>query len=42
MMLAKSVKHIIQCFHDLKVNESITDLEAMGISVNKESVAYME
>ena len=38
-MLAKSVKHNVHCFLEPNVDEGITDLEAMGISVDKESVA---
>ena len=38
-MLAKRVKRIVHCFLESNVDEGITVLEAMGISVNKESVA---
>jgi len=37
-MLAKRVKHIVHCFLEPNVDEGITPLEAMGISVDKESV----
>ena len=36
-MLAKRVKCIVHCFLELNDNEGITALEAMGISVDKES-----
>jgi hypothetical protein len=38
-MLAKRVKRIVHCFLELNVDEGITALEAMGISVDNESVA---
>jgi hypothetical protein len=38
-MLAKRVKRIVHCFLEPNVDEGITALEAMGISVDKESVA---
>jgi hypothetical protein len=38
-MLAKRVKHIIHCFLEPNVDECITALEVLGISVDKESVA---
>jgi len=38
-MLAKRVKRIVHCFLEQNVDEGIAVLEAMGISVNKESVA---
>jgi len=38
-MLAKRVKRIVYCFLELNVDEGITALEAMGISVDEESVA---
>jgi len=38
-MLAKHVKRIVHCFLEQNVDEGITALEAMGISVDKESVA---
>jgi len=39
VMLAKVVKRIVHCFLELNVDEGITALQAMEISVNKESVA---
>jgi hypothetical protein len=38
-LLAKRVKHNVHCFVGLNVEEGITALEVMGISVDKESVA---
>jgi hypothetical protein len=38
-ILAKSVKRIVHSFLELNVDEGITGLEAMGISVDKKSVA---
>jgi hypothetical protein len=38
-MLAKRVKHIVHCFLEPNGDVGITALEAMGISVNMESVA---
>jgi hypothetical protein len=37
-MLAKCVKHILHCFLQPNVDEGITALVAMGISVDMESV----
>jgi hypothetical protein len=37
-MLAKRVKCIVHCFLEPNVNEGITALEAIGITVDKESV----
>jgi hypothetical protein len=41
-MLAKRVKHILHCFHELNVDDGVTALEVIGISVDKESVPYVE
>jgi hypothetical protein len=41
-MHTNHVKCIVGCISQLTVNEGITALEAIGISVNKESVAYIE
>ena len=41
-MLAKHVKPIVHCFLEPNVNEGITALEVMGISVDKESVVQVE
>jgi len=41
-MLAKRVKRIVHCFLEPSVDEGITALEAMGICVDKESVAEVE
>jgi len=41
-MLAKHVKRIVHCFLEPNVDEGVTTLEALGISVDKESVAYVE
>jgi hypothetical protein len=38
-ILAKCVKRIVHCFFEANVEEGITALEVMGISVDKESVA---
>jgi hypothetical protein len=38
-MLAKRVKRIVHCFLELNVDDGIIALEAMGISIDKESVA---
>ena len=38
-MLAKRAKGIVHCFLEPNGDEGITALEAMGISVDKESVA---
>jgi len=38
-MLAKGVKRIVHCFLEPNGNEGITALEAMGTSVDKDSVA---
>ena len=37
-MLAKCVKHIIHCFLEPNVDEGVTVLAAMGISVDKNSL----
>jgi hypothetical protein len=41
-MLAKHVKHVLLCSLEPNVDEGITAHEAMGISVNKKSVAEVE
>jgi hypothetical protein len=41
-MLPKNVKSIVHCFLEPNVDEGITALEAMEISVDKESVVYVE
>jgi len=41
-MLAKGVKRIVHCVLEPNVDECITALEAIGISVDKEIVAEVE
>jgi hypothetical protein len=41
-MFAKGVKCIVHCFLEPNVVEGITALEAMGMTVDKESVYYVE